>query len=89
MVNLKAFIAALKSSWFRRFLNTDSKWQAFIKIHIEIDKLTGCHNKYIEEKIKVTKNQFWVDTLQAFINIVENIQVTKDVLLKRPNLLQS
>ena len=57
---------------------------AFIKIHIEIDKLTGCHNKYIEEKIKLIKNQFWVDTLQAFINIVENIQVTKDVLLKSP-----
>ena len=62
MVNLKAFIAALKSSWVRRLLNTDSKWQAFI----EIDKLTSCHNKYIEEKIKVIKNQFWVDTFTSF-----------------------
>ena len=71
MVNLKAFIAALKSSWVKRLLNTDSKWQAFIKIHIETDKETGCHNKYIEEKIKVIKNQFWVEALQVYINIVE------------------
>ena len=42
MVNLNAFIDALKLTWIRRIFNTDSIWQDFIKLHIECQKLLGC-----------------------------------------------
>ena len=47
MVNLNAFIDALKLTEIRRIFATDSKWQDFIKLHIEYQKLIGCSAQYI------------------------------------------
>ena len=38
-INVKAFIYALKTTWIRRLITTDSKWQYFIRVNIEMDKL--------------------------------------------------
>ena len=38
MINVVAFIDALKSTWIRRLLVTDSKWQIFIKQYIQMEK---------------------------------------------------
>ena len=51
MINLMAFIEALKSTWIRRLLISDCKWQIFIKQYryIQIEKQTGCGMNYIQE----------------------------------------
>ena len=50
MVNLNAFIDALKLTWIKRIFNTDSKWQDFIKLHIECQKLIDCSVQYIKKR---------------------------------------
>ena len=42
MINVKAFMDALKTTWIRRLITTDSKWQYFIRVNIEMDKLLAC-----------------------------------------------
>ena len=52
MINLNAFINALKSTWIRRLLTSDSKWQEFIKMHVNLEKLFKSFldiNRMIEE----------------------------------------
>ena len=48
MMNIKAFIDALKLTWLRRLITYDSKWQHFIKSYIDLNKLMGCPLNYIE-----------------------------------------
>ena len=67
MINIMAFIETLKSTWIRRFLITDNKWQMFIKKYIQIEKLTGCNIKYIEKMITHLPNKFWKDVLICFV----------------------
>ena len=39
MMNLAAFIEALKLTWIRRPFQSESKWQDFINFFIKSDKL--------------------------------------------------
>ena len=73
MVNLKAFIEALKLTWIRRLLNADRKWQDFIKLDIEIEKLVGCNTQYIKKKLYNMKNEFWIDVLKGLIKLSEKV----------------
>ena len=50
MINVKAFMDALKTTWIRRLITTDSKWQYFIRVNIQMDKLLACGLKYVSEK---------------------------------------
>lgn len=84
MVNLKVFIDALKSTWLRRILVNNCKWQAIVKTYVDLNKLTGCHIKYIEEKMKDMKNQFWKDVFQTLISLNEKTDITEESLLKCP-----
>ena len=69
MLNLNAFMGALKSTWIRRLLLSNCKWQHFIKSEIDMKKLAACKTKYIEKIISKIQNKFWKDVLQSFINI--------------------
>ena len=71
MVNFAAFIEALKLTWIRRLLRSDSKWQDFIKFFIKSDKLVGCSIEYIKKELKNIKNPFWLDVFQSLINYNE------------------
>ena len=84
MINIRAFIDALKSTWIRRLLTTDSKWLALITSQIKIDELTGNNMKYIEDRIKRITNQFWKDVLQSIININKKTLVTEEYVLTSP-----
>lgn len=84
MINLNAFIEALKSTWIRRLLINDCKWQKLIKLDIDIDKLSGCYTKYVENIIKNITNSFWKNVLQSFININEKKCVTESAILQSP-----
>ena len=78
MVNLNAFIDALKLTWIRRIFNTDSKWQDFIKLHIECQKLIGCSAQYIKKRIDNIKNTFWVDVLNSFLKFNDKLKITDE-----------
>ena len=81
MVNLQAFIEALKLTWIRRLLNTDRKWQDFIKLDIEVEKLLSCNTEYLVENIKKINNSFWLDVLKSFIKFDrKNILNEEDIL---------
>ena len=83
MVN--AFIDALKLTWIRRIFNTDSKWQDFIKLHIECQKLIGCSAQYIKKRIDNIKNTFWVDVLNSFLKFNDKLRITdKESVTKSP-----
>ena len=84
MINIVAFIDALKSTWIRRLLMTDSKWQIFIKQYIQIEKLTGCGMKYVQETISNIPNKFWKDVLLSLINLNTKMVLTEEDVLKSP-----
>lgn len=84
MVNIKACIDALKATWMRRLLTTDSKWQVFIKYNIQTENITGCGTKYLEDKMIHLGNKFWADVFQSIINIDKNIIITEEEILKSP-----
>ena len=69
MLNLNAFMGALKLTWIRRLLLSDCKWQHFIKSEIDMKNLAACNTKNIEKIISKVQNKFWTDVLQSFINI--------------------
>ena len=69
MINLNAFINALKSTWIRRLLTSDSKWQEFIKMHVNLEKLTSFNAEFIRERCNSLKNQFWKDVFKSFLDI--------------------
>ena len=84
MINIKAFIDALKLTWLRRLITYDSKWQHFIKSYIDLNKLMGCHLNYIEHCKKSIENPFWMDVLNAFIKINSEKVINEDQVLKCP-----
>ena len=84
MINLRTFIDALKSTWIRRLLTTDSKWHALITTQVEVDKLTGYNMIFVEDRFKMTTNQFWNDVLQSLINIIKKTLVTEEYILTSP-----
>ena len=59
MINLNAFVSALKSTWIRRFLLNESKWQVIIKIHINLEMLTSCNVEYIQDILCTLNNQLF------------------------------
>ena len=78
MTNLNAFINALKSTWIRRILTSDSKWQEFIKLYLNLEKLMSCNTEFIREKHNTINNQFWKDVLKSVIDIDSKIEVTEE-----------
>ena len=73
MVNLQAFIEALKLTWIRRLLNTDRKWQDFIKLELDVEKLLSCNTEYLVENIKKMNNSFWINVLKSIIKFNRKI----------------
>ena len=84
MINLMAFIEALKSTWIRRLLISDCKWQIFIKQYIQIEKLTGCGMNYVQETVTHVPNKFWKDVLLSFRNLNKKMILNVENVLKSP-----
>ena len=84
MVNLAVFIEALKLTWIRRLLQSDSKWQDFIKFFIKSGKLVGCSTEYIKKELINIKNPFWIDVFQSWIKYIEKLVVDDEFILKSP-----
>ena len=84
MTNLNAFVKALKSTWIRRLLLSENKWQESIKLHINLEKLTTCNIEYITDIYNTIKNQFWKDVLKAVIDINYKMEKDEEHILKSP-----
>ena len=84
MVNLNAFIQALKLTWIRRLLLSDCKWQYLIKSEIEMEKLVAYNTKYTEKTLNNVQNVFWKDVLQSFINMNKVVELEPEQVLKSP-----
>ena len=67
MINLNAFVNALKSTWIRRLLLNESKWQELIKTHLNLEMLKSCNVEYIQDIFSTLNNQFWKDVLKSFL----------------------
>ena len=84
MINLNAFVGALKSTWIRRLLLNESKWQEIIKIHINLEMLTSCNVEYIQDILSTLNNQFWKDVLKSFLDINYKTEICEEQILKSP-----
>ena len=84
MITLNAFVSALKSTWIRRLLLNESKWQEIIKIHINLEMLTSCNVEYIQDILSTLNNQFWKDVLKSFLDINYKTDICEEQILKSP-----
>ena len=84
MINLNAFVSALKSTWIRRLFLNENKWQEIIKIHINLEMLTSCNVEYIQDILSTLNNQFWKDVLKSFLDINYKTEICEEQILKSP-----
>ena len=78
MINLNA------STWIRRLLLNESKWQELIKIHINLEMLTSCNVEYIQDILSTLNNQFCKDVLKSFLDINYETEIGEEQILKSP-----
>ena len=72
MINLNAFIAALKSTWIRRLIVKDGQWQHLIIHKINIKNISNLGLRYSESLVKDMGNLFWKDVLKSYISVLKN-----------------
>jgi hypothetical protein len=59
MIDLNAFISALKTTWIRRIITSNGKWLDIVSKLIDINKLLNCGSHHYPEIIaKSCKNLF-------------------------------
>ena len=75
MMNIAASIEALKLTWIRRLLQSDSKWQDFVKKNIKPEKLVGCSTESTKKELINIKTHFWIDVYQSLIKYNEKLVV--------------
>ena len=76
MINLKAFILALKATWIRRLLRIGGNWTKIIENDININNLANYGYSLIESIIDKTKNKFWQDVLRSHIQVIKHNKIT-------------
>lgn len=82
MINLQAFISAMKTTWIRRSLKEQSNWQLLLKQNLCINKICSCGSEYFKEVGYKMKNHFWKDVLKAvstLFALVENVNTDNNI----------
>ena len=83
MINLLAYIKALKITWIRRILNSDGVWQNLLLHRIKLDHLLQFGIEYVEKVLKYIKNKFWKDVLISWRDMVKKtITLLLNLILK-------
>ena len=85
MTHIPSFIKALKLTWIRRLLHSNSSWVHLFndECNSSIGELCQFGNEYILKCQKETKNKFWKDVLQSLyeFNVLlpktENLSILK------------
>lgn len=82
MTNLKAFILSLKATWLRRVIKKENTWQHIMKDKINFKEVFDFGKNYTDLVVKQIKNQFWIDVLIAYSNILDlNNEKTQEFIL--------
>lgn len=74
MINLQAFIYALKCTWIRRILQKECKWQNIFMSYVNRKYFYTCGTEYLKELKLSIKNKFWKDVLDAWCIVIEREQ---------------
>ena len=62
MININAFIAALKTTWLRKLITDNSRWIIILQSSVNIQTIWNLGTSYITEKVLPNiKNKFWTD----------------------------
>ena len=84
MIDLNAFITALKTTWIRRVVTSNGKWLDVVSKFIDINKLLNCGCHYPETIAKSCTNIFWKDTLRAFVHLCKRTRSNHEQILENP-----
>ena len=89
MIQVDAFITALKLTWFRRYtLQSDCSWSSLSKI--DFNSLFSKGENYAELKANEILNPFWKDTLKSWKHFCKQVEVdTLEDILNSPLWLNS
>ena len=66
IINIGAFMTALKTTWIRRL----------ISLYIDSEKLYSCGQEYCTNEIKNIHNKFWEDVLKSHIEVITKNEPT-------------
>ena len=75
MINIKAFVSALKATWIRRLLRVGGNWTNIIENEININNLANYGNTLTELTINKISNKFWQDVLRSHYQIIHNDKI--------------
>ena len=72
MVNINAFIAALKTSWLRKIItDNNSTWSIILQFMTDTKNVLNLGTHFITEKYYLKyKNKFWRDVFSSHIQII-------------------
>ena len=75
MIRVEPFIDALKLSWIRRLLTTDSKWADLLyHCYPKLTKFQSMGSEYIKQILRTMHNNFWHDVFKAWIRYAQNFK---------------
>ena len=86
MVKIQQFIDAIKISWIRRNISSDTKWKSLLfTAYPTLEDFHLFGQVFFLSKINRIDNKFWYDTFQAWINFLNKIEIRSwDDFLKTP-----
>lgn len=70
MININAFIAALKTTWLRKLITNNNQWIVILQSSLNIQNIFNFGVSYITEKVfPKIKNKFWKDVFMSHIQV--------------------
>jgi len=84
MINLDAFIPALKLTWLQKIQSFRGNWIYMAKLYFDTYKLFNCSYHYALNMSDRISNPFWVDVLKSFSLYCSKLEVKAEELLYFP-----
>ena len=70
MININAFIAALKTTWLRKLITNNNRWIVILQSSVSIQNILNLDTSYITENVLPNiKNKFWKDMFLSHVNV--------------------
>ena len=70
MININAFIAALKTTWLRKLNTNNNRWMVILQSSVDIQNILNLDTLYISEKVlPKIKNKLWKDVFLSHVQV--------------------
>ena len=70
MININAFIAALKPTWLRKLITDNSRWIIILQSSVNIQTILNLGTSCITEKVlPKIKSKFWTDVFLSHMQV--------------------